>query len=291
MRAIAPAPGLAALAGRFDGFIIDQSLIVRDDKSLYPAALEALQQLRDGGKRVLVLANSGRSDRFNSERLQRLGVGAELYERLLSTGQLMQQALIAQSLSGIDGDRRYFVVGQPQHLADFDSGRLKRAATLEEANAIVLLGLNRAEMVDASQLGWLEGAAKRGLPLYSARADVHGLAPVGKLAPGFGAVLYRYRAAGGEVFLYGKPSGRVYARCLNILDPIETDRIASIGNQFPSDIIGAREMGIEPIFVGTGAGGLKGNSPADLASWHAEMTRQCDARSIFELTVLPGLRW
>jgi ribonucleotide monophosphatase NagD (HAD superfamily) len=91
--------------------------------------------------------------------------------------------------------------------------------------------------------------------------------------------------------LYGKPSGRVYARCLNLLDPIETGRVASIGDQFPADIFGAREMGIEPILVGTGAGGLGGKTPAETEAWRSRLTGLCNAHGIFELTVLPGLAW
>ncbi|HEV7719614.1 MAG TPA: HAD hydrolase-like protein [Arsenicitalea sp.] len=155
---------------------------------------------------------------------------------------------------------------------------------------IMLLTLSDAEIENPAGLPWLVPGAQRHLPLYTAQADVRALAPRGELPPGFAVVLSQYRALGGEVFLYGKPSGRVYARCLNILD-LETDRVGSIGNQFPADIFGAREIGIEPIFVGSGTGGLVGETAEAIEGWHAQITRLCESYGIFELTVMPSFAW
>ena len=291
MRAIVPVNGLHAIIDRFDGLIIDQATVIRDDDTLHPGALDALQHLKSAGIRTLVLAISSQSDEANMTRLARLGVGPELYERLLSSGQLLRQALTAQSLMDENVNRRFFMAAAPDDLAQFDQRRLKRTANISDADAVVLLTLDAEEAEDPNRVGWLAEAVKRGLPLYTPRADVNGLASRGELAPGFARVLNRYRREGGEVLLFGKPSGRVFARCLNILDPIENDRIGTIGDQFPSDIMGGREMGIEPIFVGSGAGGLKGNSAAEIAAWHTELTGLCDAQAIFELTVMLGLAW
>ena len=211
----------------------------------------------------------------------------QLYERLVSTGQLLQQALVAQSLDSANAGRRYFVVGSPEAIA----GRLLRADRVADADAVMLLELSAAETADPGRLSWLTEAADRRLPLYASRADVSEPVARGELTAGFALVLNAYRARGGEVLLFGKPSGRVYARCLNLLDPIESKRIGSIGEQFPADIFGAREMGIEPIFVGSGAGGLVDDSPAAIEAWHIEMARLCDSYGIFELSVVPGFAW
>ena len=291
MRAIVPQSGLSAIIDRFDGLLIDQGCLVQDEANLHPGALNALQQLQAQGTQILVLAHSSEDDATNIARLERLGVAPELYGRLLSTGQLMRQALIAQSLTEAGGKRRYFVAGTPDELSRIDQGRLTRVESLSEADAVMLLGLSPAETEDPTRVGWLAEAARRGLPLYTPKADVAAPAARGELTPGFALALNQYWALGGDVFLYGKPSARIYARCLNILDPIESDRIGSIGDQFPADIFGAREQGIEPILVGTGAGGLKGSTPGEVEAWHAELTRLCDSYSIFELTVLPGLVW
>ncbi|MDB5561116.1 MAG: HAD-superfamily subfamily hydrolase like protein [Hyphomicrobiales bacterium] len=290
MRAIVPVSGLSAIIDRFDGLIIDEGSIIGHD-ALYPGALDALQRLKSAEVRTVILAASSRNDQFHIDRLAALGVAPELYDRLLSTGQLMQQALVAQSLGVADASRRYFVVASPEETALFDQGRLPRVAGIAEADAVILLTLTGAEIENPESLHWLPEAAQRRLPLYAAKADVRALAPRGELPPGFATVLSLYRAQGGEVLLYGKPSGRLYARCLNILYPAETNRIGSIGDQFPADVFGARGMGIEPILVGSGAGGLAGHTAAEIDAWHAQMTGLCESYGIFELTLMPGFAW
>jgi ribonucleotide monophosphatase NagD (HAD superfamily) len=137
----------------------------------------------------------------------------------------------------------------------------------------------------------LTAVAHRGVPLYSPKADVRSLVPRGELGPGFASVLNLYRAEGGEVILFGKPSARIYVRCRNLLDPIDEPRIGVIGDQFPSDIIGPQTAGMAPILVGTGAGGLTGSSPGALAAWQVELQRMCASYEISELTAMPGLVW
>ena len=50
-------------------------------------------------------------------------------------------------------------------------------------------------------------------------------------------------------------------------------------------------MGMTPIFVGTGAGGLKGSGPEAIAAWTAELSQVAASYEIGELTAMPGLIW
>jgi hypothetical protein len=50
-------------------------------------------------------------------------------------------------------------------------------------------------------------------------------------------------------------------------------------------------MGIEPIFVGSGTGGLVGETAEAIEGWHAQITRLCESYGIFELTVMPSFAW
>ena len=282
---------LSAIIGQFDGLIIEQQGVIDDGTTLYPGALEALTEIKAAGVRTIILSSSSKTDRFNIDRLTALGVDSELYERLVSTGQLLKQALVARSLTETDAPRRYFLIASPEDAASLKDSRLTIVDRVEEADAIVLLTVSGAEADDPGFRAALTAVAQRGVPLYSPKADVQTLVPRGELGPGFAAVLNLYRAEGGEVVLFGKPSGRIYARCRNLLDPIEEPRIGVIGEQFPSDIIGPQSMGMTPIFVGTGAGGLKGSGPAAIAAWTADLGQVATSYEIDQLTAMPGLIW
>ncbi len=82
---IAPEISLAALIDRYDYFLVDQFGVLRDDVGAYDGAAAALRALKDRGKHVIVLSNSGRSGDYNAERFVRLGFDRELFERFVTS--------------------------------------------------------------------------------------------------------------------------------------------------------------------------------------------------------------
>jgi ribonucleotide monophosphatase NagD (HAD superfamily) len=52
-------PGIAPLAERYDGFILDLWGVLHDGRHPMPGALDALAHLREAGKRIVILSNAG----------------------------------------------------------------------------------------------------------------------------------------------------------------------------------------------------------------------------------------
>ncbi|TFZ33930.1 TIGR01459 family HAD-type hydrolase, partial [Pseudomonas syringae] len=73
MSSIREIPGLSAIAGAFDAFLVDQYGVLRDGRGPYPGAAETLVRLKQAGKRVIVLSNSGKRSTENDRRLAELG--------------------------------------------------------------------------------------------------------------------------------------------------------------------------------------------------------------------------
>ena len=66
--------GLRAIVDRFDHVLLDQWGTLHEGKTIFPAARECVARLREAGKRVLVLSNSGKRANRNQERLATLGL-------------------------------------------------------------------------------------------------------------------------------------------------------------------------------------------------------------------------
>ena len=121
--------GLADLAARYRGFIVDQWGVLHDGGAPYPLALEALAELRAAGKRVVLLSNSGKRAAINRRRLAALGIAPDLYDGLVTSGEATWQALAERGdpvfarlgrrclLWSRDGDRS-LVEDQKLELAD-----------------------------------------------------------------------------------------------------------------------------------------------------------------------------
>src|SRR5579884_2380623 len=76
--------GVGELAPRYDGFIVDLWGVVHDGVTPFPQALDCLQALIDGGKRVVLLSNAPRRSDDVVRRIAQIGVPAGLYHDVMS---------------------------------------------------------------------------------------------------------------------------------------------------------------------------------------------------------------
>jgi ribonucleotide monophosphatase NagD (HAD superfamily) len=61
--------GLGAIADRFDHVLLDQWGTLHEGRTIAPAAIDCVTKLREAGKRVLALSNSGKRADANQRRL------------------------------------------------------------------------------------------------------------------------------------------------------------------------------------------------------------------------------
>src|SRR5215813_1070168 len=79
--------GLSAVGDRYDGFILDLWGVLHDGVRPYPGVVNALQQLKRRGKRAIVLSNGPRRAASLARRTAEIGITADLYDELHSSGE------------------------------------------------------------------------------------------------------------------------------------------------------------------------------------------------------------
>ena len=67
-----------------------------------------------------------------------------------------------------------------------------------------------------------------------------------------GSLAIRYEELGGAVRWLGKPKAEIYEYCFRQLAEFDKSRIAAIGDSFRTDLAGASNAGVAPIFVAAG---------------------------------------
>ena len=65
--------GLRTIVERFDHVLLDQWGTLHKGEAIFPEAYECVARLREAGKKVLVLSNSGKRANDNEQRLAALG--------------------------------------------------------------------------------------------------------------------------------------------------------------------------------------------------------------------------
>lgn len=81
--------GTAALAERFDFFLVDQFGVLHDGRRPYEGAVEALDKLAAQGKHVVVLTNSGKRSAANEDRIVALGFARASFLAVMSSGEVV----------------------------------------------------------------------------------------------------------------------------------------------------------------------------------------------------------
>ncbi|MDR7145143.1 TIGR01459 family HAD-type hydrolase [Rhizobium sp. BE258] len=229
----------------YRGIILDIFGVLHDGVTVFEPVYETLSKLRAGGMRVCLLSNSPRRAAVVSERLSELGLGSDLYDGLISSGEMVHAALAGKiQIAGLPTGQRYLHAGPSDLAGLLDGLALKRVAAPAEADFILATG-----EIEPGTLS-LEEAGKLGLPMVCANPDLEVII-AGQRIVCAGALAIRYEAIGGTVIRIGKPELPGYVAALRVLD-LPASEVVAIGDSFATDIAGASGAGIASALALTG---------------------------------------
>ncbi len=255
--AIALPQGFADLAGSYDVALCDLWGVVHDGTRAFPAALDALRRFREKGGSVVLITNSPRPRAPVLEQLTELGVTADSFDALVTSGDVTVAAIAAR------GEARVHHIGPQRDLALFEAvahhaGRAPVLSGLEDAHYVVVSGLVDDETeTPADYAVVLDAMRRRGLTMVCANPDV--TVHVGEVVRYCGGALAQaYAALGGETVLAGKPHPPIYAAALAAAEAglgraVDRARVLAIGDGLHTDVAGAAAQTLDVLFI---TGGL-----------------------------------
>jgi HAD superfamily hydrolase (TIGR01459 family) len=241
--------GLSEIADRFDALIVDQYGVLHDGSRSYPEAVKCLEALDRADKTVVVLSNSGRRVAANRERLAALGFDARLFHAMVTSGEVVWQSLAARDdVFHAALGRRCYLIGESGEAEFLEGLDLDPVAAIEDADFVLLLGIDTPRRSLDEHQSMLERAARLKLPMLCANSDIVRFTTSG-LQPAPGALARRYEAIGGMVRWYGKPLAAIYDRCLDAMDGIDRHRVLGVGDSIEHDVAGATAAGLRSVYV------------------------------------------
>ncbi len=277
--------GLGEIAHRYDLFLLDQWGVLHDGETAHPAAVDALRQLRRLPAVIIILSNSGKRADESRMRLDRMGIPADLYDHLVTSGEIVHRNLMARPDAFYQrlGQRFFALTWEPGNLAVLDGTGMVQAPTPEEADFIFCSGTSRSRLED--YLDDLRRAKARGLPMLCANPDKISLAPDGSLQICPGTVAAAYQEMGGEVRWHGKPFAETYALCRSLAPG--RSHILGIGDSMEHDIAGVVACGGDGLLVLGGIHGTEAGDGRDPARLEPLFNRYATRPA----AVIPVLQW
>ena len=270
--------GVAELADRYDGFLLDLWGVLHDGRSPMPGAVETLQNLKHAGKRIVILSNAPRRVAGVIRRVGEIGISRGLYDDLLSSGEAAWRWL----RQGNPGGRRFYPIMAARDQSMMEGLPFEPSLEIETADFILNTGVesaaNRVEDFEAA----LQAGVRRSLPMVCANPDlvvING----GKMEICAGSIARRYEALGGKVHYFGKPHAPIYRESLALLGIGDRGRILAVGDSLRTDIAGANAAGIDGLLV------LSGIHKDELAAGDLESV--CRRERALPIAAVPGFRW
>lgn len=253
--------GIAPLAARYDGFILDLWGVIHDGTCLYPSVHDTLVKLRETDKKVMFLSNAPRRARKVEQVLNQLGIRPDLYDHILSSGEAGYQWLAQSDVSPLGSV--YFYIGPDKDLDVLDGLHYTRVYDVSAADFILNVGFGSEDQPEHAYEAQLKKARARGLAMVCLNPDLEVVKISGERFACAGVMAHYYESIGGRVVWFGKPYDAVYQRCEALLLPVSKDRLLAVGDSLETDIPGAQHYGIDNMLVKGGI--LKGTGDEELA--------------------------
>lgn len=279
---------VAPLAESYDGFILDIWGVLHDGEKPYPGVPEALRELRARGKRIVLLSNAPRRSWTVGEALAGMGLGAELFDGIVTSGEVAWTLLRDRTHPFFAPlGRRAFHIGPERDLSVIESLDISVTRDAAAADFVLNTGpdFEHGRESVAPYLPMLEAAAAAGLPMVCTNPD-RAVMVAGQRLICAGAFADRYMELGGPVIEIGKPDPMVYETVLATLG-LPAHRIAAVGDTPHTDLAGAQAVGVDAVWALTGlAGDHFGPNPTPEAL-DAEAARE----DVSPKVALRSLRW
>ena len=243
------AAGLAALAGRYDAFILDGFGVVNVGAEPVPGIVDAVEALRGAGRTVMVLTNgAGRPVRWTARRYAEWGVGIPEH-LVVSSRDALEAELAARRPPGIWG-----VMAKPD--SELETLPVETAllgdddALYRQADGFILLRSGAWTVERHRRMA--EALRDVPRPVLVANPDVSAPFPDGSFSaePGYWAIRLEAETGVG-CDRFGKPFPQAFDLALARLGAagLRRDRVAMVGDGLYTDILGGLAAGLGTVLV------------------------------------------
>ena len=245
--------GLGQIAGRYDCLLCDVWGVLHNGESARDLAVEALRRFRAQGP-VILLSNAPRPACDLMLQFARVGVPADCYDAILTSGMAARQALERRQSGGL---LRLFHLGPERDRGVF-AGLDVRLCEAREAELILCTGLYDDEHETPEDYrALLRPAAEARLGFICANPDLK-VQRGANLVYCAGALAALYEELGAEVTYYGKPHRPIYDAALALAADLGGHSILrplAVGDGLTTDVMGANRAGLDVLFIADGVHG------------------------------------
>jgi HAD superfamily hydrolase (TIGR01459 family) len=261
--------GISDISDSYAGFIIDQWGVLHNGEMPYEGVIECLRELKARNKYIIILSNSGKRADVNRERLKSMGIGPDLYNDIVTSGEMVWQGMKKQDEGFFKGlGKKCYLISRGGDRSIVEGLDVDLVDDVSKADFLLISGADSPEMTLKDYEPVLRMAVRKQMKAICANPDALGVfGGVNIMGPGMLAA--RYSDFGGVVHYMGKPHQPIFQKCIQILQghEIYPGQTVIIGDTMAHDMLGGALVNIDTCLVKTGihSAAFRGaKTPADV---------------------------
>jgi HAD superfamily hydrolase (TIGR01459 family) len=277
----------STVAPRYDVVLCDIWGVVHDGIAAHAQACDALMRYRADGGTVVLITNAPRPSPWVVHQLGRLGVPADAYDDVMTSGDLTREVVAGRKGGAV------FHIGPQRDISIFDELDV-HLTPVAAADYVVCSGLfDDTKETPDDYRGLMATIRDRGLFMVCANPDLV-VERGDERVYCAGAIADLYAAMGGEVLYAGKPHRPIYDAALAKAADARgagalPGRTLAIGDSLRTDMTGAQALGIDGLFV---SGGIHAQELGQGKSLpHEALSAMFAAAGVTPRSVMPRLAW
>ncbi|AZL15468.1 TIGR01459 family HAD-type hydrolase [Rickettsiales endosymbiont of Stachyamoeba lipophora] len=225
--------------------------VIHDGYYLYPGALDFLKFCKNNNIKIVFVSNAPRRAFKAVKTLQKLEVGDELFEGMVTSGEVFYQHILNKDLT-LPGNK-YFYLGPVKDTEELSGLNLNIVDDLYDANFVMCYGYYDNKLKNEGLNKILEKIITLNLSFYCVNPDLVVITQDASQFLCAGHLAQKFETLGGRVIYFGKPYDRVYQYAYNLYaDKVPKEQILMLGDSFYTDIKGANNFGIKSCLVTQG---------------------------------------
>lgn len=252
IKMIKPIVNASKIMEKYNTVVLGLRGVITDGNDVDADVINALVSMKRQGMNVVVLSNTTKRTESVIRFLHEKKVPLAVFDSIVTAGEIVHYQLKAKSTEFDRIGKSYYRLGDKSYTGVFSGlTEYKEVSSLAQADFVYIENVAKENDTIDNYIPILEHAASLNIPMLCVGNDTSTYAD-GKIILGAGAIAEQYAILGGKIITKGKPDTKLFAYTIDGLPNVKKDKVLVIGDSLPTDIKGAKLLGVDSMLISKG---------------------------------------
>lgn len=252
IKMIKPIVNASKIMEKYNTVVLGLRGVITDGNDIDADVINALVSMKRQGMNVVVLSNTTKRTESVIRFLHEKKVPLAVFDSIVTAGEIVHYQLKAKNTEFDKIGKSYYRLGDKSYTGVFSGlTEYKEVSSLAQADFVYIENVAKENDTIDNYIPILEHAASLSIPMLCVGNDTSTYVD-GKIILGAGAIAEQYAILGGKIITKGKPDTKLFAYAIDGLPNVKKDKILVIGDSLPTDIKGAKLLGVDSMLISKG---------------------------------------